>query len=66
MIVVKEQILALLTACGGYLSGQALAKELGVSRQAVWKGINALRESGCVIESAPNKGYRLVLSCSIR
>ena len=35
MIVVKEQILALLTQCGGYLSGQALAKELGVSRQAV-------------------------------
>ena len=60
MIVVKEQILALLTQCGGYLSGQALAKELGVSRQAVWKGINALRSSGCVIESAPNKGYRLV------
>ena len=58
MIVVKEQILALLTQCGGYLSGQALAKELGVSRQAVWKGINALRSSGCVIESAPNKGYR--------
>ena len=60
MIVVKEQILALLTSCGGYLSGQALAKELGVSRQAVWKGINALRSSGCVIESAPNKGYKLV------
>ena len=59
MIVLKEQILALLIERDGYISGQALAEALGVSRQAVWKGINALRESGCVIESAPNKGYRL-------
>ncbi|MBR1483932.1 MAG: biotin--[Ruminococcus sp.] len=55
----KEQILALLAQHDGYISGQALAQALGVSRQAVWKGVRALKDSGCEIESTPNKGYRL-------
>lgn len=42
-----------------YISGQQLAQTLGVSRQAVWKSVNALRESGCEIESVQNRGYRL-------
>lgn len=55
----KDHILSVLTAADDYVSGQALAKTLGVSRQAVWKGINALREDGCEIDSVTNKGYRL-------
>ena len=35
-----------------------MAQTLGVSRQAVWKEINALRERGYEIESVPNRGYR--------
>lgn len=58
-MVVKEQILRLLSESDGYLSGQALAEELGVTRQAVWKGIKALRDSGFDISSVTNKGYRL-------
>ena len=41
------------------LSGQALAERFGVSRNAVWKAINALKTEGYGIESTPNRGYRL-------
>ena len=56
----KNKILSILLSSKDYVSGQALAEELGVSRQAVWKGVNALKESGYEIASTPNKGYRLV------
>ena len=40
----KEQILALLTRrAGEYLSGETISADLGVSRAAVWKAIDALR-----------------------
>ena len=41
------------------VSGQALADRFGVSRNAVWKVINQLREDGHEILSDGNKGYRL-------
>ncbi len=53
------KLLNLLTQTDGYISGQALAEQLGVSRQAVWKTISALKEQGYKILSVPNKGYRL-------
>lgn len=55
----KEKVLALLKQSGGYVSGQELCESLGVSRTAVWKAVNALKESGYEIESATNRGYRL-------
>ena len=55
----KERILALLKQSGGYVSGQELCESLGVSRTAVWKAVNALKESGYEIESVTNRGYRL-------
>ena len=33
---------------------------LGVSRTAVWKNINKLKEDGYPIEAVTNKGYRLL------
>lgn len=42
-----------------YVSGEALAAELGVSRNAVWKAVEALRARGCDIEAKPRHGYRL-------
>ncbi|MEA4859294.1 MAG: biotin--[acetyl-CoA-carboxylase] ligase [Sphaerochaeta sp.] len=45
---------------GTYQSGEALARELGVSRAAVWKGIEALRDQGHTIEGIQNRGYRLL------
>ena len=45
---------------GDYFSGEAVAKELGISRTAVFKQILSLRKSGYNIEAATGKGYRLV------
>ena len=58
----KAEVLALLRESGGYLSGQELGGRLGVSRTAVWKIINQLKEEGYGIEAAPNRGYRLLAS----
>jgi BirA family biotin operon repressor/biotin-[acetyl-CoA-carboxylase] ligase len=44
---------------GRDVSGAALAKQLGVSRSAVWKAVEQLRAEGRQIEAIPNKGYRL-------
>lgn len=56
----KNGILACLQADGGFVSGESLSERFGVSRTAVWKNINALRGAGYKIESATNRGYRLV------
>lgn len=58
----KEEILTRLRQSDGYLSGEQLSETLGVSRAAVWKAITALRESGYAIDSATNRGYRLIAS----
>ena len=55
----KEKVLRALRDEDDYVSGQALCEKLGVSRTAVWKAIQSLREDGYVIEAVPNKGYRL-------
>ncbi len=58
----KEKILKILRQRDGFVSGQALCEELGVSRTAVWKWINALKKEGYEIESVTRKGYRLLQS----
>ncbi len=51
---------AILTRLGaGPVSGDALAREIGQTRAAVWKRIEALREAGVAIEASPGQGYRL-------
>lgn len=45
-----------------FVSGEALSKKLGISRTAIWKHINALRQEGYDIESVNKKGYRLISS----
>ena len=56
----KEEILRLLRDADGYISGQELCNRFGVSRTAVWKAINQLKEAGYEIEAQQNKGYRLM------
>ena len=56
---IREKALALLET-GDTVSGEQLAKELGVSRNAVWKVMKRLREDGYEIEAVTNRGYRLV------
>ena len=41
-----SKILEILTSSNEYVSGQSLARTLGVTRQAVWKEINSGKESG--------------------
>ena len=58
----KEKILTCLKKGKGFVSGQAICEELGVSRTAVWKYIRALKQEGYEIESVTRKGYRLLQS----
>ena len=56
----KDRILACFKAVkGDWVSGEALSRELNISRTAVWKHISRLREEGYRIESSPKKGYLL-------
>lgn len=42
-----------------FQSGEALAAELAVTRAAVWKAVEQLRELGVSLDASTNKGYRL-------
>lgn len=57
--MMKEEILRLLREADGYVSGQELCNRFGVSRTAVWKAINQLKEAGYEIEAQQNKGYHI-------
>lgn len=56
----KTEILTMLREQDGYVSGQEICNKFGVSRTAVWKAINQLKEMGYEIEAVSNKGYHLV------
>ncbi len=58
--VKNEEILKRLRDADGYVSGQELCAQYGVSRTAVWKAIKQLEKEGFIIEAQNNKGYRLV------
>ncbi len=56
----KEKILLELeNNKGEFISGSAIAKKLGVSRNAVWKSIKSLENLGYKIDAVTNKGYKL-------
>ena len=48
-----------LTETCGAVSGAAMAKAIGVSRNAVWKAVKALRAEGYAIDAVTNRGYAL-------
>ena len=56
----KTEIIKLLKNAEEYVSGQEICEQFGVSRTAVWKVRNQLKEEGYEIESVPKKGYRLL------
>lgn len=57
----KDKILQLLREnTDSFVSGQSLSDKLGVSRTAIWKYINSLKEDGYEIESISKKGHRLI------
>lgn len=56
----EVKILELLRAVGdGSVSGEEIARTIGVSRTAVWKHIHALQNAGYDIVSYPHRGYSL-------
>jgi len=57
----KEAILQQLREHKGrYVSGEYLAQRLHISRAAIWKAIDALRNQGYYIESKSHEGYSLI------
>ena len=54
----RNELLQLLSG-GCEVSGESIARTLGISRNAVWKAITSLRAEGYRIEAATNRGYRL-------
>jgi len=56
----QNKILTLLRKEKGYLSGEEISQHLGISRAAVWKQIEELRNQGYIIEAMPHLGYKLI------
>jgi len=44
---------------GEFHSGEGLAVELAVTRSAIWKAVEGLRELGATVHAVRNRGYRL-------
>lgn len=58
----QERIIELLKRKTGYISGDQISQRLGISRQALWKHIQQLKDSGYDIIAVPHLGYKLVSS----
>lgn len=56
----KEKLLELFeSGRGTYYSGEEIARRLCVSRAAVWKAVQTLRQEGYPIDAVTNRGYCL-------
>ena len=53
--MLREQILKLLREKDGFLSGQEISQQFGVSRTSIWKAIRQLEETGYEIEAVRNR-----------
>ncbi|MBR0368384.1 MAG: biotin--[Clostridia bacterium] len=56
----KNDVLGALMEAREAVSGERLARRLGLSRNTVWKAIEQLRAEGYVVEAVTNRGYRLL------
>lgn len=55
----KEKVLKILYESNTSISGETIAKALGISRNSVWKSINQLKKEGYIIDSVSGNGYTL-------
>ncbi len=55
----QEKILDFLKRKSDYISGDQIAQRLGISRQALWKHIQELKDSVYDIQAVPHLGYQL-------
>lgn len=59
--MLDEKILKILRSHrDSYVSGEDICRSVGISRAAIWKRIENLREEGYDVEALPHLGYRLV------
>jgi len=58
----QERTLDFLKRKQGYVSGDQISQRLGITRQALWKQIQALKDSGYDIVAVPHLGYKLISS----
>ena len=58
--MIDEKILAKLRNNPDHVSGEELCKIADISRAAIWKHVEALRDEGYSIEASPHLGYRLL------
>jgi BirA family transcriptional regulator, biotin operon repressor / biotin---[acetyl-CoA-carboxylase] ligase len=61
-MITQEKILEFLRRKKEFVSGDQMAARLGISRQALWKHIQLLKEAGYDIVAVPHCGYRLEAS----
>ena len=55
----KDKLIQLIKSSDGWVSGETLSEQLGVSRAAIGKHIASLRDEEYLIESATKRGYLL-------
>lgn len=53
----SAKLLKLLKSAKGPVSGEELSARLGITRSAIWKHVESLREAGFVIKATPHGGY---------
>ena len=58
----KDEVYSILKNAQGYVSGEKISSQLGVSRAAVNVAVKALRKEGYEIASVTNRGYCLISS----
>jgi BirA family biotin operon repressor/biotin-[acetyl-CoA-carboxylase] ligase len=58
----QEKIIDFLKRKPDYVSGEEISQRLRISRQALWKHIQELKEIGYDIVAVPHLGYRLISS----
>jgi len=56
----QEKIIDFLKRKQDYASGEEISHRLGISRQALWKHIQELKEAGYDIAAVPHLGYRMI------
>lgn len=58
----QDKIIDFLKRKADYVSGDSMSQRLGITRQALWKHIQELKEIGYDIVAVPHLGYRLLSS----
>ncbi len=60
--MIQEKILDFLKRKPDYVSGDQISHRLGITRQALWKHIQILKDAGYDIVAVPHLGYKLISS----